>query len=75
MLNKKDPIDKQILNLAKKGELKVSVVRVKEETEYPSEGDSYKHPHENIWKNNQKEKMNKLFNQKIVMENFGGKKC
>ena len=62
MLNKKDPIDKQIFNLAKKGELKVSVVWVKEDTEYPSKVDSYKHLNENIWKNYQKEKMNKLFN-------------
>jgi len=30
ILNKKDPLDKQILKLAKKGELNVGVVQVKE---------------------------------------------
>ena len=30
ILNKKDPLDKQILKLTKKGELKVGVVQVKE---------------------------------------------
>jgi len=47
-LNKKDPIDKQILNLAKQGELKVGVAWVKEETEHPSDEYSYKHLNENI---------------------------
>jgi len=32
-LNKKDPLDKQILKLTKKGELKIGVVRVKEAPE------------------------------------------
>ena len=30
LLNKKNPLDKQILKLAKKGELKVGIVKVKE---------------------------------------------
>jgi len=36
LLNKKDPLDKQILNLAKPGELKVGVVWIKEENEHSS---------------------------------------
>ena len=35
LLNKKDPVDKQILKLEKKGELKVGIVWVKEAPEPP----------------------------------------
>ena len=34
LLNKKDPIDRQILNLVKQGELKVGIVRIKEDFSY-----------------------------------------
>ena len=68
LLNKKDPLDRLILNLAKQGELKVGVVWVKEENEHPSEQYLYKHLHKNIWKNYQKENLHKLFNLKIVLE-------
>ena len=44
LLNKDDPVDKAILELAKKGELNVGVVWVKEE----SDDYSYKEPIENI---------------------------
>ena len=37
LLNKKDPLDKQILNLAKHGDLKVSVVEVKQPNEHASD--------------------------------------
>jgi len=37
LLNKKDSLDKLILNLAKQGELKVGVVWIKEENEHSSE--------------------------------------
>jgi hypothetical protein len=33
LLNKKDPLDKQILKLVKQGELKIGVVEIKEPTE------------------------------------------
>lgn len=33
LLNKKDPLDERILQLAKNGELKIGVVRVKGEVE------------------------------------------
>ena len=46
LLNKNDPLDKQIIMLAKEGELKISVVPIKAENEYSSEKYSYKHlPH------------------------------
>jgi len=41
-LNKSDPLDKLILELAKKGELNVGVVWVREETEIYPEQYSYK---------------------------------
>ena len=44
LLNKKDPLDKQILKLAKQGKLKIGVVSIKEENEQSSEKHSYKHP-------------------------------
>ena len=50
LLNKRDPIDKIILELAKKGTLSVGVVWVKENLEDYPEGYSYKEPIENIWK-------------------------
>ena len=50
LLDKDDPIDKLILELAKKGKLNVGVVWVKEEPENYSECYSYKDPIENIWK-------------------------
>ena len=43
LLNKKDPIDKQILKLAKQGELKVDVVWMDKEKKHFSEKYSYKH--------------------------------
>jgi hypothetical protein len=48
LLNKDDPIDKMILKLAKKGELNVGVVWVKEESEDYSDDYSYKEPIDNI---------------------------
>ena len=47
LLNKDDPIDKLILELAKKGELNVGVVQVKEGSEDNLDGYSYKKPIEN----------------------------
>jgi hypothetical protein len=37
VLNKKDPFDKQILNLVKHGELKIGVVGIKESSGYNSD--------------------------------------
>ena len=37
VLNKKDPFDKQILNLVKQGELKIGVVGIKESNGYNSD--------------------------------------
>ena len=37
VLNKKDPFDKQILNLVKQGELKIGVVGIKESSGYNSD--------------------------------------
>ncbi len=37
LLNKKDPLDKQILELTKKGELDINIVELKEEIKKPSE--------------------------------------
>ena len=48
LLNKDDPIDKMILKLAKKGELTVGVVWVKEESEEFADDYSYKKPIKNI---------------------------
>ena len=48
LLNKSDPIDKLILELAKKGELNVGVVWVKEDSEIYPEPYSDKNPIENI---------------------------
>jgi hypothetical protein len=45
LLNKKDPIDKLILELAKSGELNIGVVQLKEED---SDDYSYKEPIKNI---------------------------
>ena len=50
MLNKNNPLDKAILDLVKKGKLKVGVVKVKEEPSIYSENYSYQEPIENIWK-------------------------
>jgi len=48
LLNKDDPIDKAILELAKEGELNVGVVWVKGETEDITDDYSYKKPIKNI---------------------------
>ena len=37
ILNKKDPFDKEILNLVKQGELKIGVVGIKESSGYNSD--------------------------------------
>ena len=37
VLNKKDPLDKQILELTKKGELNIKIVELKEDIKNPSE--------------------------------------
>ena len=42
LLNKKDPLDKQILELTKKGELNIKIVELKEEIKKPSEKYSHK---------------------------------
>ncbi len=42
LLNKKDPLDKQILELTKKGELDIKIVELKEDIKDPSEKYSYK---------------------------------
>jgi len=47
-LNKDDPIDKLILELAKKGELNVGVVWVKENPETYIDEYSFKEPIKNI---------------------------
>lgn len=39
LLNKKDPLDKQILKLAENGELKVNIVCIEEESEHNLEYD------------------------------------
>jgi hypothetical protein len=48
LLNKDDPIDKAILELAKKGELNVGVVWVDGESEEITDEYSYKKPIKNI---------------------------
>ena len=46
LLNKKDPIDKQILELTKKGELDIKIVELEEDIKNPSGKYSYKNlPH------------------------------
>jgi len=46
LLNKKDPLDKQILELTKKGELDIKIVDLKEDIINPSEKYSHKNlPH------------------------------
>jgi len=42
LLNKKDPLDERILQLAKNGELKIGVVRVKEGDKHSFEDYSHK---------------------------------
>ena len=42
LLNKKDPLDKQILELTKKGELDIKIVELKEDIKNPSEKYSHK---------------------------------
>ena len=42
LLNKKDPLDKQILELTKKGELDIKIVELKEDIINPSEKYSHK---------------------------------
>lgn len=45
-LNEKDPMDKQIIELVEKGELKVAIVEVPEVHDQESDKYSYKHlPH------------------------------
>ena len=50
-MNKKDPIDKVILELVQKGKLSVGVVWVKEELKDYRKGYSFKKPIGSIWKN------------------------
>ena len=45
LLNKKDPLDKQILKLTKKGELEIKIVELKEDIKNPSEKYSHKNLH------------------------------
>jgi len=46
LLNKKDPLDNQILKLTKKGELEIKIVELKEDIKKPSEKYSHKNlPH------------------------------
>ena len=42
LLNKKDPLDKQILELKKKGELDIKIVELEEDIKNPSEKYSHK---------------------------------
>lgn len=48
LLNKKDPIDKLILEMAKNGELKVGVIQLGEESKEFTDDYSYKKPIKNI---------------------------
>lgn len=43
LLNKNDPLDKQIIKLVKQGRLKVCIVSIGPENEHSSEKYSYKH--------------------------------